>query len=269
MAGEVARGQVAQGDVTQGDVTRGDVAAIVMAGGSGTRMGMTGNKVYLALDGRPALAGPVARLAACPDVAAIVVVIRPEDEADARAVADGFGAGKVVALVPGGVTRHGSEQAGLAAVQALVDDGAELDLVLIHDGARPFLTTALLEALIAAARRVGGAVPVLHFPQPIASVGEDGELTMVDTAELVRVQTPQVFAADVLLAAYAAARTDGFDGVDTAEVVERYAALDVAAVPGDARNIKVTTAADVALAEELAGLLVDGRWSGAGEADAG
>lgn len=238
----------------------GDVAAIVMAGGSGTRMGMAGNKVYLPLGGVPALSRPVAVLAACPEVTVIVLVIRPEDEPEARAVADSVGAGKVVALVPGGATRHGSEQAGLAVVQALVDDGAELDLVLIHDGARPFLTAALLDTLVADARRVGGSVPVLGFPEPIAEVGDGGALTMVDTAELVRVQTPQVFAADVLLAAYAAARADGFDGVDTAEVVERYAVLDVAATPGDPRNLKVTTAADVAVAEQLAAHHVDGRW---------
>ncbi len=242
----------------------GDVAAIVMAGGSGTRMGMIGNKVYLALEGRPALARPVALLAACPDVAAIVLVIRPEDEADARAVADAFGAGKVAALVPGGATRHGSEQAGLAAVQALVDEGAELDLVLIHDGARPFLTMALLDALVADARRVGGAVPVLGFPEPIASVGEAGALTMVDTADLVRVQTPQVFAVEPLLAAYAAALADGFDGVDTAQVVERYAPRVVcAAVPGDPRNIKVTTPDDLPLAEALAARFDNGRWTDA------
>jgi 2-C-methyl-D-erythritol 4-phosphate cytidylyltransferase len=239
----------------------GDVAAIVMAGGSGTRMGMTGNKVYLPLGGRPALERPVAVLAACGDVAVIVLVIRPEDADDARAVADAVGAGKVVAMVPGGVTRHDSEQAGLAVVRALVDDGAALDLVLVHDGARPFLTTVLLDALVDGARRVGGSVPVLGFAEPIAAVDEGGGLAMVDTADLVRVQTPQVFAADVLLAAYAAARADGFDGVDTAEVVERYAVLDVAAVPGDPRNVKVTTVADVAVAEELAALLVDGRWT--------
>lgn len=234
-----------------------------MAGGSGTRMGMAGNKVYLPLGGRPALSRPVGVLAACDEVAAIVLVIRPEDEADARAVADAVGAGKVAAVVPGGATRHGSEQAGLAAVQALVDDGLDVELIAIHDGARPFLTAALLGALLDAAREVGGAVPVLGFDEPIVRVVDGGPPEPVDASDLVRVQTPQVFAADVLLAAYGAARSDGFDGVDTAEVVERYAVLDVAAVPGDPRNLKVTTAADVAVAEDLATLLVDGRWTDA------
>jgi 2-C-methyl-D-erythritol 4-phosphate cytidylyltransferase len=81
----------------------------------------------------------------------------------------------------------------------------------------------------------------------------------------VTVQTPQVFRADALLAAYAAALADGFDGVDTAQVVEHYAArlpapVAVAAVPGDERNLKVTTPADLDVAERLARLFSAGRW---------
>ena len=78
-----------------------------------------------------------------------------------------------------------------------------------------------------------------------------------------RVQTPQVVATDVLLAAYAAALADGFDGVDTAQVVERYAGLAVASVRGDVRNIKVTTIEDLPVAEGLAARFRDGAWTDA------
>lgn len=238
-----------------------------MAGGSGTRMripgkngGNGGNKVYLPLAGRPALAMALATLASSPRVAAIVLVVRAGDENAAARVVDAAGGGKVVAVVPGGVTRHDSEQAGLAAVGAQRSAGATFRHVAIHDGARPFLTHRLLDALIDAAQATGGAIPVLPFTEPMAAVDGHGRPALMPTHDLVRVQTPQVFATDELLDAYAAARVDGFDGVDTAQVVERYSSLAVAAVPGDPRNIKVTTAADLPVAEALAARFVDGRW---------
>ena len=236
----------------------GDVVAVVMAGGSGTRMGLDGNKVYLPLGGRPALEWPVGVLAASVRVGAIVLVVRAGDETAAGAVAARAGGGKVAAIAPGGATRHLSEQQGLAVVRGL----AAAPYVLIHDGARPFLTHALLDALLDAARGVGGAIPVLPLAGPVASEAPDGALRLVDTSDLVRVQTPQVFAVEPLLAAYAAAFADGFDGVDTAQVVERYTPEVVcAAVPGDARNIKVTTRDDLPLADALAARFDNGRWT--------
>ena len=236
----------------------GEVVAIVMAGGSGTRTGLDGNKVYLPLGGRIALELPLATLAASAHVGAIVMVVRTGDEAAAADVVGRADAGKVVAIVPGGVTRHLSEQQGLAAVRGLADTFSH---VLIHDGARPFLTAALLDALVRAACDAGGAVPVLPFAEPIVVEGAGGALTSLPTDDLVRVQTPQVFARGPLLDAYTAALADGFDGVDTAEVVERYApGLACAAVPGDPRNIKVTTRDDVVRAEALAARFDAGRW---------
>jgi 2-C-methyl-D-erythritol 4-phosphate cytidylyltransferase len=238
----------------------GDVVAVVMAGGSGTRMGLDGNKVYLALDGRPALELPLGVLSASAHVAAIVLVVRAGDEAVARDVAARAGGRKVAAIVPGGATRHRSEQQGLAAVRRL----SPAPYVLIHDGARPFLTHVLLDALMDAAREVGGAIPVLPLDGPVASEAPDGTLRLVDTSDLVRVQTPQVFAVEPLLAAYATALADGFDGVDTAQVVERCAPRVVCvAVPGDPRNIKVTTPDDLPLAEALAARFDNGRWTDA------
>ena len=149
---------------------------------------------------------------------------------------------------------------GLAAVSAYRVAGATFRYVAIHDGARPFVTHRLLDALIDAAQAAGGAIPVLPFAEPLAAVDGHGGLTLVPAHDLVRVQTPQVFATDALLDAYAAALVDGFDGVDTAQVVERYSSLAVAAVPGDPRNIKVTTAADLPVADALAARFGDGCW---------
>lgn len=236
------------------------VAAILLAGGSGTRMRMDGNKVYLPLAGRPALCSPLATLAAAPEVACVVLVARGGDMPAVQEVLDLVAPAKEVVVVPGGATRHLSEQAGLAAVKALMAGGHAFDVVAIHDGARPFLTRSLLSALVAAARTHGGAVPALALA---ATVFEetDGKVAPRPSADLVTVQTPQVFRVDALLAAYAAALADGFDGVDTAQVLERYTDLRVAAVPGDERNVKVTNPDDLPLAERLAAVFVDGEWT--------
>jgi 2-C-methyl-D-erythritol 4-phosphate cytidylyltransferase len=234
-----------------------------MAGGSGTRMGLDGNKVYLPLGGRAAIELPLATLAASASVGAIVLVVRAGDEGAAGEVVGRAGGGKVRAVVPGGASRHLSERAGLAAVRRLLT-GSRLACshVAIHDGARPFLTHALLDALVDAARATGGALPVLGFADPLAVEAADGSLSPVPPGELVRVQTPQVFPLGPLLDAYERAAADGFDGVDTAEVVERYRPdVACAAVPGDDRNLKVTTPGDLATAEALATVFASGRWT--------
>lgn len=236
------------------------LVAIVLAGGSGTRMGADGNKVYLTVAGRAVLAYSLATLQASDVVDDIVLVGRTDDLDLARRLVDECAITKLRATVPGGSSRHRSEQAGLAAVGALAQrkPGA-IGYVLIHDAARPFLTHALLDALVDAARRVGGAIPALALTeQPFEQRGSS--LVAVPFDDLVRVQTPQVFAVDALLHAYAQAAAAGFDGVDTAQTVERYGDLSVAAVPGDPRNIKLTTAADLVVAGDLALRWRDGAW---------
>lgn len=242
------------------------VAAVVLAGGSGARMGIDANKVHLSVGGTPILARSLRTLERCAAVAAIVVVNRPADDALTDESIRAAGANKVVAVVPGGATRTGSELAGLAAVAgvarvARVDDGeAPFDLVLVHDAARPFVTLDLLDVLIAAADEDGGAVPGLPLDDRVYE-SHDGVVTLLDGRDLRRVQTPQVFRTAALLAAYRDAQAADFEGFDTAQTVERFGpTLLVRVVAGDPRNIKVTTTADLAVAEELAVAFDDGRW---------
>ena len=120
-----------------------------------------------------------------------------------------------------------------------------LDVVAIHDGARPLAPPALFEATIAAAREHGGAIPCVRLPGLLALDGR--ELP----PELDGVQTPQAFRAADLLAAYAHAEADGFDGTDTAACWSRYTDLPVAAVPSSPRNLKITFPEDLELALRL------------------
>ncbi len=122
--------------------------------------------------------------------------------------------------------------------------------MLIHDGARPLVSAALVRSVLAAARADGGAVPGLPHDD-LAVVDGGGHLTGPARAGLVSVQTPQGFRAAPLLAAYEAAARVGFSGTDTAACVERFADLPVVGVLGDPRNLKITYAHDLALAEVL------------------
>jgi 2-C-methyl-D-erythritol 4-phosphate cytidylyltransferase len=215
-------------------------AAVVLAGGSGTRLGAEGNKVYLPLAGRPLLTWSLAAFAAAPSVGRLVLVTRAADRAHAERAAEGLD----VEIVPGGATRHDSEWAALRLLAPAIRAG-ELDVVAIHDGARPVVAEQLIEDTIAAARTHGAVVPGIPMTDLV-----DADLRPV-AGTLVRVQTPQAFRAGLLLEAYTRAEVDGFAGTDTAACVERYAGVPVHCVPGDPRNIKVTYRADVPLAEAL------------------
>ena len=122
-------------------------------------------------------------------------------------------------------------------------------MVAVHDAARPLADPELFVATIAAAREHGGALPVVPLPSAIrrGTDGASGERI----GDLVAVQTPQAFRAAELLAAYAAADPDGFEGTDTASCLERYADLRIAAVPSSPLNLKITFPEDVALAARI------------------
>jgi 2-C-methyl-D-erythritol 4-phosphate cytidylyltransferase len=217
-------------------------AAVVLAGGSGTRLGAEGNKVYLPLAGRPLLAWSLGAFAEAPGVGRLVLVTRPADRSLAAEAVRATNAR--VDVVDGGTTRHDSEWAALRLLAPAIRAG-ELDVVAIHDGARPVVSQRLIADAVAAAREHGAAIPGV----PLTDVA-DRDLTPV-AGILTRVQTPQAFRADLLLAAYEQADAECFTGTDTAACVERYAGVPVHCIRGDPRNVKVTYRADLALAEHL------------------
>jgi 2-C-methyl-D-erythritol 4-phosphate cytidylyltransferase len=219
-------------------------AVVILAAGSGSRVGADVNKVLLPLGGRPVLAWSVSAALAVDDVRRVLLVVRPgEHDAVAEAVTPYLGDDEV-GVVEGGATRHASEWSALRALAPEIESGA-IDVVAIHDGARPLAGADLFAATIEAAREHGGALPVVPLSQVVRA---DGGPVATD---LVAVQTPQAFRAEALLAAYRAADADGFEGTDTASSLERYGDLRIAAVPSTAGNLKITFADDVSLAGRL------------------
>lgn len=217
------------------------------------------NKVYLPIDSRHLLTFPLEVFGLSPLVDRVVVVARSDDRARAAELIESAEMSKPTQVVVGGASRQESEHNGLASIADEIDTG-RIDLVAIHDGARPFVTLELIERLVTKAEEIGGAIPGLPNESPLYRV-EGGRARPLVQERLRRVQTPQVFRARPLLAAYRRAAEAGFSGVDTAETARRFGSIDVAMVPGDDRNIKVTFVEDMFVAEELATRWDAGRWA--------
>jgi 2-C-methyl-D-erythritol 4-phosphate cytidylyltransferase len=219
-------------------------AVVILAAGSGSRVGAEVNKVLLPLRDVPVLVWSVRDALALPDVRRLALVVRPEDRAAVEAAVAPHLGEREVLVVDGGATRHASEWAALQVLADDIESGA-VDVVVVHDGARPLAGIDLWQTVVDAARDVGGAIPVVPVTQLLHA-----DLTPV-TEAVGAVQTPQAFRAGEVLAAYRAAADDGFEGTDTAACVSAYADVPVAAVAGSPLNLKVTFPEDVALALEL------------------
>jgi 2-C-methyl-D-erythritol 4-phosphate cytidylyltransferase len=221
-------------------------AVVVLAAGSGSRLGAGVNKVLLPLGGVPVVARSVRTACSVAGVRRVVLVVRDGEQDVVRAAVEPHlpQAGPEVAMVTGGASRHRSEWAALELLAPAVDAG-EIDVVALHDAARPLAQTALYDAVLATAARLGGAIPVTRLADLVAADGTDLP------ASLVGVQTPQAFRASELLAAHRAALRDGFEATDTAGVLTAYADVAIGAVESDEGNLKVTVAADLPVAEAL------------------
>ena len=229
---------------------RGRAAAVVLAGGSGTRVGADMNKAFLPLAGRSIASWGLNTLGSVEGVGLLVFVVRPEDLEHARFVA-GRETDHRLEIITGGDTRQESELLALRHLADRIDSGA-VDTVLIHDAARPLVSHGLAAAVLHAAREAGGAVPGIPADD-IAPVGA-GELLATgrfDPGVLVRVQTPQGFRAATILDAYEAAARHGFVGTDTASCAEEYTDIPVTWVRGEETNFKITYAQDLLLAQDV------------------
>ncbi|WP_017932953.1 IspD/TarI family cytidylyltransferase [Nocardioides sp. Iso805N] len=236
-------------------------AIVLLAAGSGSRVGAGINKILLPLGGSTVLGHSLSTALSVPDVARFVLVVRAgEQDEVAEAVVPLLGDHEV-AVVAGGETRHASEWQALQVLAADIEGGA-IDVVTIHDAARPLAEAQLYSATIAAAREHGGAIPAAPLGHlltralaPVAGgaggAGDVGDVGDGGGQALVGVQTPQSFRAVDLLAAYRVAAAEGTEFTDTAGCLERYGRVRIAAVPSTRANLKVTFPEDVALAEAL------------------
>lgn len=220
-----------------------DLGVLVPAAGKGRRLGADINKLYLPLRGRVLLSYTLVALESCPSVGSIVVAVGKGEEDQCRRLVAELEISKVSAVVLGGATRQ--QSVGLA-LEALDD---RYELVAVHDGARPFFSTGLMDRVAEAARLWGAAVPAVAVKDTIKLVDNQGKVERTLSRErLVAVQTPQVFRRDLLREAYASAIREGFEATDDASLVEWFGHR-VAVVPGEPENLKITTPEDLIFAE--------------------
>lgn len=214
--------------------------AIVVAAGTGRRIGGDVPKAFLPLGAEPILVHAVRAAFASSSVDSVVVAAPEGHEDLARAMVEDVGPHVVVT---GGDSRHASVRAALAVVRP------EALLVVVHDAARPFATPALFARVVAAAGEADGAVPVLPLTDTVKRVREGWVVSTEAREELAATQTPQAFRAAVLREAHERSLDEGREFTDDAAAVE-WAGFRVRAVEGEAGNFKITTEADLKRAIE-------------------
>jgi 2-C-methyl-D-erythritol 4-phosphate cytidylyltransferase/2-C-methyl-D-erythritol 2,4-cyclodiphosphate synthase len=216
------------------------IVAIIVAGGTGTRMGGAVPKQFLALGGRTILDRTLSAFAGSARVDGIVLALPPsspeEIKASYRAVA------KVLAVVDGGARRSDSVRSALAAVPS------DVEIVLVHDAVRPFASAELIARCADLAREHGAVVPVVPIRDTVKEWDGAGKtLVTRDRSGLMRAQTPQAFRVGILRDAYGRAGAEAIAATDDAALVEA-AGHPVVPVPGEEANVKITIPEELRMA---------------------
>jgi len=220
--------------------------AIVVAAGKGTRLGGNRPKQFLELDGIPVIIRTLRQFERCREIDEVVAVLPAEETAGFQSLAQQFELRKLSRVIAGGETRAQSVQRGLAAID-------EAEIVAVHDGVRPFVTPEEIAQVVAAARAGGAAILVAPVADTIKEINNGYVLGTLARTNLRRALTPQCFRFDLLKRAYdnlAKIEAEGVEVTDDCLLLERLG-VDIQAVEGSARNIKITREEDLVLGEAL------------------
>lgn len=224
--------------------------ALVVAGGSGDRLGRPGGKQLATVAGWPILSWSLRAVAAVPEIASIVLVCPEERRVEyEREAVEPMGLPHSITYAPAGQTRQRSVYSGLQRA------GDEFEFVVVHDGARPLVTPEVFSRCLAALEarsEVAGAVVGHPSFDTLKIVDGDRVIETPDRARFWAVQTPQVFRRSVLIGAHEAALAEGYEGTDDASLVEHFG-QSVIVVPGPRDNVKVTVVEDLAYVTAVLG----------------
>ncbi len=220
------------------------VCAIVPAAGAGQRMGGATRKPFLSLCGLPVLVHVLMALQKTPCIDTVACVVSVDDLQRLRQIVADYALTKVTRMLPGGEHRQASVRAALTRMESTPND-----IILIHDGARPMVTPALITQVTEAALRFGAASAVLPLADSVKEVTDDRFVKQSLVRETLRaVHTPQAFRLGLLLRAHLQAETSGYIGTDDAGLVEQLGE-PVYCVDSFPENIKITTPHDLSLAQ--------------------
>lgn len=223
------------------------VTAVILASGRGTRMGSGLDKCFLSLGPKPVVAWSLLAFEKCSEVDSIVLTVRKEQLSAARGLQMMFGISKLQKIVVGGTRRQDSVAAALKEI-----DGTDARYIVIHDAARPCVTPELIRETLKYAKRCGSGIAASPVVDTIKVAGK-GMITeqTLDRSSLWAVQTPQAFAADKLLAAYAKFGSDKTQTFTDDAAVMEAAGEQTRLVKWDAPNLKITTPIDLTLAAAI------------------
>ena len=217
--------------------------AVIVAAGKGRRMGTEVSKQFLPLCGKEILAHSVEKFEKADNIRDIVLVTGEDSLQDVREMAQEYGWKKIVSVVAGGKERQDSVWNGLQVVSG------DTDIVLIHDGVRPFVTEDILNQSIETAVEMGGCVAGVPAKDTIKVCNSENiAVATPDRSTLWQIQTPQTFRKDLIMQAYQKAKAEGFVGTDDASLAE-YSGCSVKVIMGSYRNIKITTKEDLLIGE--------------------
>ncbi|MBP1708371.1 MAG: 2-C-methyl-D-erythritol 4-phosphate cytidylyltransferase [Deltaproteobacteria bacterium] len=222
------------------------VTAVIVSAGIGQRFMDGKKKQFLPLAGKPVLAHTLDPFERCPLVNAVVLVVGQEDmDFCLKEIVEKYQYKKISRIVPGGKTRQESVKNGVGAVPE------DVEMVVIHDGVRPFVTREMIEESVRSAIRFQAVVVATPVKDTIKTVDAGGSIReTLDRNSLWQVQTPQTFRTRIIRDALRKAAEDGFLGTDDASLVERMG-INVHVVQGSYANIKITTPEDLLLATFL------------------
>ncbi len=223
----------------------GNVGVVLPAAGFGSRMGSPVPKQYLTLAGKPILVHTLAAVLACPEISTVVVAVASDQHENLSRLLDQFFSASVrakIIVTTGGATRQLSVRAGIEAMPA------GIDIILVHDAARPLITPRLVQACIRAIQVHGAAIAAIPVNDTLKLAGPDDLIgKTIDRSQLYRAQTPQAARKELFIKAYAQADQDGFTGTDEASLFE-HAGIPVTLVAGEETNIKITRPDDLHIA---------------------
>lgn len=221
------------------------ISVIIAAGGIGKRMNLKENKLLINLDGMPIIARTVSIFEKNPFIDEIVLVVPKKDFESIKKIVKDFNYKKVSKIVEGGETRQDSVFNGLTAVDTLSD------LVVIHDGARPFLTNEILEKVIERAKKTDAAIVAVKVKDTVKQVNSSLFIEKtLDRNLLWQAQTPQVFKTSLIKEIYKWAKDNNLIATDDASLAESYG-VKVSVVEGSYENIKITTKEDLMIGEAI------------------
>lgn len=217
--------------------------AVIVAAGKGKRMGTEISKQFLPLGGKEILAHTVQKFEKAEKIRDIILVTGADSLQDVQEMAQEYGWEKIVSIVAGGKERQDSVWNGLQQV------AADTEIILIHDGVRPFVTEDILNISIETALEMGGCVAGVPAKDTIKVCdGENIAIATPDRNVLWQIQTPQTFQKERIVKAYEQAKEDGFVGTDDASFAE-HCGYPVKVIMGSYRNIKITTKEDLIIGE--------------------